>query len=260
MSALRSYYISGSKGLIKVWTLGTLKESFKAHQNIPYIPSDQWAWWANSVAFSVDGSEFNLRQVERYDANATEYSPPKQVLSGHTGSVKSVAYHPDISKARWIVSGSSDKTVRLWDLKEGRAEMVWERTEAVDSVDYGGVDHILSSGTKMALYDRFQGKIFQHNGYGVTRCLSVALSPGPGLNATDKPWCGRFIASGEKFGFHGSEPEAEAFHFVSGVRRRGFHHRSLAAFSAGGTNRAVDLMDLCTIFLLCWPVMSPVSM
>lgn len=97
--------------------------------------------------------------------------------------------------------------------------MVSERTEAVDSVDYGRVDHILSSLSRMALYDRLQGKIFQHNGYRVTRCLSVALSPGPGLNATDKHLVWRFfIASGEK-----RIPRVRARgHFVSGVLTKRF--------------------------------------
>lgn len=178
-------------------------------------------------------------QVERYDANATEYSTPKQVLIWTYRLCQKEAYHPDISKARWIVSGSSDKTVRLWDLKEGRAEMAWERTEAVDSVDYGGVDHILSSGTKMALYDRFQGKIFQHiwiRHQVFVRCIEPWS--GAQCNRQTLVWHS-FIASGDSKNSTDQSPRP-------------------SAFSAGGTNRAVDLMDLCTIFL-CWPVMSPVS-
>jgi WD40 repeat protein len=40
-------------------------------------------------------------------------------LTGHSGYVRSVAYSPD---GKHLVSGSSDKTVKVWDSQTGKEE------------------------------------------------------------------------------------------------------------------------------------------
>lgn len=49
-----------------------------------------------------------------WDFDGTE---PQRVLEGHTGSVYGVGLTPDV---RLAVSGSDDKTLRVWDLEEGK--------------------------------------------------------------------------------------------------------------------------------------------
>ena len=40
-----------------------------------------------------------------------------QILEGHQESIMSVAYSPD---GKFIASGSYDKTVRIWNLADGK--------------------------------------------------------------------------------------------------------------------------------------------
>ena len=40
-----------------------------------------------------------------------------QSLKGHTSSVNSLAFSPD---SEWLASGSRDRTIKLWDIYEGK--------------------------------------------------------------------------------------------------------------------------------------------
>ena len=71
-----------------------------------------------------------LSPTER--AAASEQFVQKIVSLGHTGAVRSVAFSPD---SRHALSGSDDKTVRMWDARTGKCLRVLEgHTESVLSV------------------------------------------------------------------------------------------------------------------------------
>jgi WD40 repeat protein len=52
----------------------------------------------------------------RFSSLTPPGGPLRQILVGHTGSVEAVGFLPDGSRA---LSGSSDNTLRLWDLASG---------------------------------------------------------------------------------------------------------------------------------------------
>lgn len=63
-------------------------------------------------------------EVVKETVQEKETPPPiatlKHKLMGHTGWVTSVAVNPD---NRWVVSGSRDRTVKIWDLEKGTCGM-----------------------------------------------------------------------------------------------------------------------------------------
>src|SRR5258706_7886193 len=71
---------------------------------------------------------------------------PALEWTGHTRPIRSVCYSPDGTR---VVSGSDDKTIRIWDAESGTVigEPVMGHTEGVNSVAYSPDGRHIISGS-----------------------------------------------------------------------------------------------------------------
>lgn len=79
-----------------------------------------------------DGSMLASAASQGADANRRgSRVNPVTTFDGHTGNVTSIAWHCD---AKWLVSGSEDGTLKIWDTRTSRAQRVYEHHGMVNDV------------------------------------------------------------------------------------------------------------------------------
>ncbi|TFK66196.1 WD40 repeat-like protein [Pluteus cervinus] len=109
---------------------------------LPFVPEKSWMakqFWngfINSVIIrNIKGQ--NWREIQSYT----------RILKGHTQWIRSVAYSSD---NRYVVSGSNDKTVRIWDVETGQQKgtELTGHTHYVTSVAFSSDSRYVVSGSQ----------------------------------------------------------------------------------------------------------------
>ncbi|KAE9406739.1 WD40 repeat-like protein [Gymnopus androsaceus JB14] len=70
------------------------------------------------------------KKVNIYDI-ASASSEPIITFEGHTKNVTSVSFH---SEGKWLVTGSEDGTIKIWDLRSGHLHRTYDNGNAVNDV------------------------------------------------------------------------------------------------------------------------------
>jgi WD40 repeat protein len=123
--------------------------------------------YVRSVAFSPQGrwvvSCSNDHDVRVWDTEAhkedAEYASQvaSRCFSGHSGAVSSVTFSPD---GQWIVSGSLDRTVRIWCLKTGKTELILSSDESREAGDHAVMSVAISPRGDRIIAGKYSGSIY----------------------------------------------------------------------------------------------------
>lgn len=111
-----------------------------------------------------------------------------RVISGHIGWVRSLAVEP---ANQWFVSGSNDRTIKIWDLASGTLKL--SLTGHVSAVRGLAVSsrhpYLFSAGEDKMVkcWDLEQNKVIRHYHGHLSACFDLALHPTIDILAT----CGR---------------------------------------------------------------------
>jgi WD40 repeat protein/serine/threonine protein kinase len=143
-----------------------------------------------SFVLSPDGQHFACGMKDEIKIRNAATGAEEMILRGHSGPV-CIAYSPD---GRRIVSGSVDKTIKVWDARTGIALMTLTgNQDAVDNVAYSPNGERIASGGydgTVRLWDANSGKeIFTMRGHQEQNCnWALAFSPDGKWLASSGGW------------------------------------------------------------------------
>ncbi len=141
-----------------------------------------------ALALSAAPARPESRRIEaRAKQTAANADGPQIMVSaGHLEQVNSVSYSPD---GKYLASGSSDKTVKIWDAVSGRCLKTFEgHSDWVNSVSYSPDGKYLASGSSddtVKIWDVASG-----------RCLNTLEGHSNNINSVSYSPDGKYLASG----------------------------------------------------------------
>lgn len=121
---------AGGDGVVTIWNVadGTVVATARHHHDsvycLAYAPGGQFL---ASAGGSTDGGDTVVRICRTQDLEIY------REFAGHERQVYGVAYSPD---GRLLATGSSDSTIRLWNLQSGEVTVLKEHTSDVYRCDF----------------------------------------------------------------------------------------------------------------------------
>lgn len=137
----------------------------------------------HAVTVSPDGKTLATagfdNTVKLWDVAADGSLKEKKVLTGHTGPVYAVAFHP--TDAKLVATASQDKTARIWDLTDGKMKLELKgHTDIVDTIAFSPDGKSLATAgadKNVKLWNPADGKELKNLGAHDGSVYQVAFSP-----------------------------------------------------------------------------------
>ncbi|KAJ8603364.1 hypothetical protein CTAYLR_004300 [Chrysophaeum taylorii] len=135
-TACRYLLSCASDGVAVLWDTETGRAlcRYKAHAGPAWDVS--WADLSRGHVFATCGADGGR-------VFTTDRPDPVRILAGHWGDATRVTFHPN---AHYLLTGSTDKTCRLWDVRAGSYCRVLEAPSPVTSVDVSPDGHYAAAG------------------------------------------------------------------------------------------------------------------
>ncbi|BAY85315.1 WD-40 repeat-containing protein [Calothrix parasitica NIES-267] len=111
--------ISGSQHSINFWDINTqcISTFFKTKDWLSSLIISQDEKTIACANISNEDNFIRIWQIDNLNSSKKNYQIPNKILKGHNDNIWSIAFNPDGTK---IVSGSSDRTVKIWNSQTGQ--------------------------------------------------------------------------------------------------------------------------------------------
>ncbi len=144
----------------------------------------------HAVAVSPDGKTLATAGFDNtaklWDINPDGTLKEKKVLTGHTGPVYAIAFHPTDPKI--VATASQDKTARIWDITDGKMKVEFKgHTDIVDTIAFSPDGKALATAgadKSVRLWNQADGKELKNLGAHDGSVYAVAFSPDSKLLAS----------------------------------------------------------------------------